>query len=103
MDRISNTAATVSDIHAPEAGHAVEQTLAFRIPNIDAVTSHHDPSPMSRQLFGVGKRMEIMCRVELLQDNRFICCRGRGFIVHDGIIHAFITIESRPQSYPSKL
>ena len=66
MGSIGQFAPTVTDVDAPQAAHGVQQPGALRIPEVDALAAHHDPSATTRQVFEIGERVQKMSAVQSL-------------------------------------
>ncbi len=65
-DRIDDLCSTVAEVYAPETGHAVEDLITVRIPDVHTVRAGDDPAAALAELPEVGKWMQIMAAVELL-------------------------------------
>jgi hypothetical protein len=62
----SDLPAAVADVHAPEAGHAIQDALAVRVVEINAFRTGDDPRAMLRQRLEVRERMKIVARIRRL-------------------------------------
>ena len=83
--RIDQFVATITNIHAPQAGHAVEDLVALRIPDIDAVAARDDARATAGQSLGIGKGMHVMGAVALLQRARVELLGFDGVHVSDSL------------------
>ena len=57
---VSQFIATVTDRHAPQAGHAVEDLVAFAVPQINAVGFGNDARAFLFQLLEVAERRQVV-------------------------------------------
>jgi hypothetical protein len=57
---IGQFVATVTDGHAPEAGHAVEDLVAFAVPQVNALRVGDDPRAFLFQLLEVAERGQVV-------------------------------------------
>ena len=57
---------TVTNVDAPQAAHGVEDFLAFRVPDVDALAPGDDAGTALRQRVGVGEGVQVVGAVELL-------------------------------------
>ena len=56
----------VAELHAPQARHAVDDLLAFGVPEVNALAARDDAHAFLVQRRGVGKGMDVMGGVERL-------------------------------------
>ncbi len=64
---IGHLRAAIADIHAPKAGHAVEDAMTFAIGQIDALCPCNNPRPLLGQLGIGGERMHMVSCVKRLK------------------------------------
>jgi hypothetical protein len=70
IGRVCQFLAAVADIHAPQTGHAVENSIAVRIPEIDPLRAADNPGALVTELLVVGERVEVMRPVQGLEFGR---------------------------------
>ena len=58
--RVGQLLPAVTDVDAPQAGHAVQQSVTVRIPDINTVGAGNHPATFLRQGFGIGKRVQVV-------------------------------------------
>ena len=58
--RLRQLLASVTDVHAPQSGHAVKNAVALRIPKVNAFRFGDHTGAFVCQGFGVGEGMEMV-------------------------------------------
>ena len=66
VSRLGQLLAAIAEIDAPQPGHAVDDALAFRIPDAHAFAAHHHPAAQLIERMGVRERMQMMGGVKRL-------------------------------------
>src|SRR6202012_3413303 len=56
----------VAHIHAPQAGHRIEDAVAVRIVQVDTARTRNNPSAVSSKLLEVRERVEIVPGIGVL-------------------------------------
>ncbi len=77
-NRFDDLLSAVSDIHAPQSGHSIEQSIALGVPEPDAVRARYYPSFIDAESRMIGKGMKVMGGVFAAQIGR------RQIDVHSG-------------------
>ncbi len=67
MRGIGQLAAAVADVRGPEAGHAVENALAFAVPDVGTIALDDDARSAAPQRLVIGEGMEMMQGVEIFE------------------------------------
>ena len=78
IGRFCRFLAAIADIHAPQTSHAVEDAVAFRVPQIGPFGAHNDARAFRRQPLEVREGVEVMASVQLLPFGRGVACGQRG-------------------------
>ena len=67
MHGVGNLPAPVTDIHAPQAGHAIHDPVAVGIPQKHALATHDHPALFPDQRLMVAEGVQVMGGIGILQ------------------------------------
>src|SRR5579864_2981356 len=77
VPRLGQLLVPISDLDTPKTRHAVDDLLAFGIPQIDAASARDDADALLVQSCSIGKGMNVMRRIERLPMFRLIAATWR--------------------------